>query len=89
MLVSSLQNRFPARYARNYSLVPTQPPVRNLDKFAGVISEIDIWRVAVLMVNRYAADAEGMPIDMPTNLKQRAIRLVRRSGVGSLLRSSS
>jgi hypothetical protein len=25
----------------------------------GVIREIDIWRVAVLMVNRYAGDAEA------------------------------
>ena len=25
----------------------------------GVIQEIDIWRVAVLMVNRYADDAEA------------------------------
>ena len=30
----------------------------DLDKSVGVVPEIDIWRVAALMVNRYADDAE-------------------------------
>ena len=54
-----------------------------------VIQEIDIWRVAVLMVKRYADDAEANADRAPTNLKPRVITLARRSGVGSQLRSSS
>ena len=62
MLVIGLQNRSPVRYAGDYSLV--RPSLRlgterfDLDKFAGVIPEID-WRLAVLMLNRYADDAEA------------------------------
>jgi hypothetical protein len=53
-----------------------------------VIREIDIWRVAVLMVNRYADAAEAKADRCATTLKQRAITMVRRSGVESQLRSS-
>ena len=35
--------------------------IRNINRatLAGVIREIDIWRVAVLMVNRYADEAKA------------------------------
>jgi len=33
--------------------------VKQFEIGAGVIREIDIWRVAVLMVNRYADDVEA------------------------------
>ena len=43
----------------------------------GVIREIDIWGVAVLMLKRYADDAEANA-DPPPSLKQRAITLARQ-----------
>jgi hypothetical protein len=59
-----------------------------------VVQEIDIWRVAVLMVNRYAdaeANADRHADELrpkgessalcAEGLKRRAIKLVRRSGV--------
>ena len=54
-----------------------------------MIREIDSWGVAVLMLTRYADDAEANADRAPTNLKPRVITLARRSGVGSQLRSSS
>jgi hypothetical protein len=47
-----------------------------------VIREIDIWGVAVLMLKRYADYAEANADRRPTSLKQREIKLVRRSGGG-------
>ena len=55
----------------------------------GMIREIDIWGVAVLMLKRYADDAEANADRHADSLTPREIKLVRRSGVGSQLRSSS
>jgi len=48
--------------------------------FLGVIRQIEIWRVAVLMVNRYADKAEA-------NSFQRAVELRPRTSLGALRRS--
>ena len=62
---------------------------RSFANLPGVIREIDIWRVAVLMVTRYAdTPPKGRPTGVPTTLKQRAITLMLRFGVESQLRSS-
>ena len=63
MLVSGLQNRSATRYEGTIRLhrlsLRLETEQFDLDQFAGVIPDIDIWRVAVLMLNRYAADAEA------------------------------
>ena len=38
---------------------PSSSSKRSQARLPGVIQEIDIWRVAVLMLKRYADDAEG------------------------------
>ena len=58
--------------------------------FPGVIREIEIWRVAVLMVNRYVDEAERrIASGVPRSQRRKAITLGRLSGVESLSRSSS
>ena len=54
-----------------------------------VIREIEIWRVAVLMVNRYAGDAEANSFRRAVELLRKAITLGRLSGVELLSRLSS
>jgi hypothetical protein len=49
---------------------------------SSVIREIEIWRVAVLMVNRYADEAEANSFLRAEELAAKAITLGRRSGVG-------
>jgi hypothetical protein len=51
--------------------------------------EIEIWRVAVLMVNRYADEAEANSFQRAEERAAEGITLGRISGVGSLSRSSS
>jgi hypothetical protein len=54
-----------------------------------VIREIEIWRVAVLMVNRYADEAEAKASGVPRSEQRKAITLARLSGVGSQSRSTT
>ena len=54
-----------------------------------VIREIEIWRVAVLMVNRYADEAEANSFMRAEELAAEGDRAGRLSGVGSQSRSSS
>jgi hypothetical protein len=54
-----------------------------------VIREIEIWRVAVLMVNRYADEAEANSFLRAEELASEGDHAGALSGVGSLSRSSS
>jgi len=54
-----------------------------------VIPEIDIWRIAYLMLKRYGDEADIETRYGPKSLLRRAIRLARRSGGGLLARSVS
>jgi hypothetical protein len=54
-----------------------------------VIREIEIWRAAVLMLSRYAGDAEANSFRRAVELARKAITLGRLSGVGSQSRSST
>ena len=54
-----------------------------------MIREIDIWRVAVLMVNQYADEAKANSDRRAESLQRKVITLVLLSGVGSQLLLSS
>ena len=54
-----------------------------------MIREIDIWRVAVLMVNQYDDEAKANTDRRAADLQETAITLVRLTGVGSQLLLSS
>ena len=54
-----------------------------------MIREIEIWRVAMLMVNRYADGAGANSFQRAEQLAADAITLGQLSGVGSLARLNS
>ena len=70
------------------------PPVKPIPKHKhatvfSVIREIEIWRVAMLMVNRYADGAGANSFQRAEQLAADAITLGQLSGVGSLARLNS
>ena len=60
----------------------TQAPL----SFPALIREIEIWRVAVPMVNRYADEAEANRLGRAEELAAEGDHAGRLSGVGSLVR---
>ena len=54
-----------------------------------MIPEIDIWRVANLMLRRYGDEADIESAIRAEELLRRAIGLARRSGGGLLMQSGS
>ena len=61
----------------------------NLCYRSSVIREIEIWRVAMLTVNRYAAEAEANSFGRAKELTEEGDHAGRLFGVESLSRSSS